>query len=154
MLWGWWVHLQGQGERNKPVRLPLQRKSYAGTPDRESCPLPSTWGLCAVLAWANKWRLKTREISGTEKCQNLRVGYSLKENRVWLEATLLTVWNLKGEKIKIWTYHFQTTQLPAISIVRIGQTEWATEMLTCCTGSNLVAMLFKLFCLFNSQRKK
>lgn len=39
-------------------------------------------------------------------------------------------------------------------MVRIGQTECATEMLTCCTGSNLVAMLFKLFCLFNSQGKK
>lgn len=139
------------------MRLPLQRKSYAGIPDRESCPLPSTWGPCAVLAWANKWRLKTREISGTEKCQNLRVSYSLKENSVWLEVTLLTVWNLKEEKIKISTYHFQNyTTFSHIDrkMVRIGQTECATEMLTCCTGSNLVAMLFKLFCLFNSQGKK
>lgn len=71
------------------------------TPQTETLPsLPSTWGPHAVLAWANKWRLKTGEISGTEKCQSLRVSYSLKENSVWIEVTLLAIWNLKGERGK------------------------------------------------------
>lgn len=79
------------------MKLPLQRKGYADTPDREKLPsLPSTWGPHAVLAWANKWRLKTEEISGTEKCQSLRVSYSLKENSVWMEVTLSAIQNLKG----------------------------------------------------------
>lgn len=80
------------------MKPPLQRKGYADTPDREKLPSPpSTWGPHAVLAWANKWRLKTGEISGTEKCQSLRVSYSLKENSVWTEVTLLAIRNLKGE---------------------------------------------------------
>ena len=57
------------------------------------------WRYSAVLTDDNRWRLRTGEISGTKKCQSLRVSNSLKENNIQREVTLLATSALEGENV-------------------------------------------------------
>lgn len=125
----------------------------------EVAPLSSSWRYSAVLADDNRWRLRTGEISGTKKCQSLRVSNSLKENNIQREVTLLATPALEGGKgnsrfVSSKLQYFEPN--PAILFNKSEQTleQSLRSAHVYHTRWKVVAKAFQSCCLFQHSKKK